>query len=168
MKRSLVVAAILFFMTIILEVAWVWPSRSMSPGFHLLFVVVATLTFIHTWQKVLWYALGLGFILDLYSPQVFGISMATSVLLVLLIAVLKASWLKQPSLLSVATISALSLAIVQSVALLVQWGSEELNFSSVHVLSSMSLLGTIGGLLAMVFATTIVVRMVSSRYEKFL
>lgn len=154
--RLIGLGCLLIFSTAI-EIAWLWPLSGMFLTFHLFFIVIATLTFVSEWSKVIWYALAHGFILDLYSPQLFGLYLCTALVLTGSIALLQTTWLKQASLLSVATIAAISFVFADALVFIWQWGSPwQATLSQV-----------IGGWLAMVMLTTLAARLVSSRYEKF-
>lgn len=168
MKRSMIIVTGLVLLSVMIEIAVLWPLYHWLITFHLFFVVVAAIAFVGDWRQTIWYALVHGALLDFYSPQVFGVYLCSGVLLTVVIATLQATWLKQRSLLSVATIGAMSLLVAQVVVLLWQWGSEALNITAWHLLVGLIPWSVGLNWLAMVLATTTLVRILSLRYEKLL
>lgn len=168
MKRSYIALGVALLLTSMLEIALVWSLPHLLLAFHVSFIVVASVTFIGDWQKTIWYALLQGLILDIYSPQVFGLYICTAVLLTLAIAVLQATWLKQASLLSVATIAGASFLIGQLIVWVAQWSSEALHLTDVQLVAQSSWLTVLAGWLMMILCTAAIVRLISPRYEKLL
>lgn len=168
MKRPYLGLVLALILTSTIEIGLLWPVPNLLLAFHLSYVVIAAVTLIGDWQKTLWYALIQGLVLDIYSPQVFGLYLCTAIVLTVAIVSLQATWLKQASLLSVATISGLSFLIAQMVIWIWQWGSETLHLTDLRLFASRSLLTSFVSWFIMVLLTALIVRLLSPRYEKLL
>lgn len=86
-------------LVVLLEVAtWALPvAWRLYPSW----VAVAVVTSMLAWPRSGWYALGLGFMIDVFAPAPFGLWMAMLFVLSVTCMVVKTSWVKQLSVLSV-------------------------------------------------------------------
>lgn len=118
MIRHLLLAVAWAGCTTTIEVAIFWPNPGLAYYINAPFIAAAGLAFLLPWPRSVWYSLALGLMIDWFSPLPFGTYLILCSTMVCLIAFLQQTWLKQMSLLSVAVISAIALAIVS----LLLWG----------------------------------------------
>ncbi len=167
-KPNLFILAIVLISSLLIEVAVIWPMPNGLIIFNSLFITVAAVSFITNWQKATGFALVQGWLLDLYSPQLFGLYLISGVILVWCIAGLRATWLKQTSLLMVAVIAAISLAVIQLFTSLWQWLDERWRGSAWQLINDVPLSWWLVGWLAMIVFTVGLVRLLSKGYAKLI
>ena len=168
MKRRLALFLCLIALVSSVQVGWLWPAHTTSLTFSLAFVVITVLAFAQRWPYALGYSLAQGMSIDLFSQFVFGTYTLACLVLVICIGVLQDTWLKQHSLLSVATIAGVSLLLAQAVIIAVVAITEYTDIISTHSVASMSLLLFIFGLTAMIGCAVIGVRLLNRQYVKLI
>lgn len=168
MKRLIILLVGLIWLTSSIQIGWLWPIANTTLTFNLIFVIIAVLVFVVRWSVILWYSLAQGMFIDLFSPYVFGTYTAACLLLVVCIGLLQDTWLKQHSLLSVATIAAISIFLTQ---LLMYSGVALSEYSNIIITRSAaqtSILSFIIGFGSMVGLTVVGVRLFTRQYVKLL
>ena len=168
MKKRLVIFFILIALASSVQLGWLWPANLTTLTFSFGFVVITVMAFAQRWSYALWYSLAQGICIDLFSPFVFGTYTLASLILVICIGVLQDTWLKQHSLLSVATITATSLLLTQFVMLGVIALSEYTDIIITQSVMEVSIVNFVLGVATMIFCTLIGVRVLNRQYVKLI
>ncbi|EKD76537.1 MAG: hypothetical protein ACD_43C00069G0004 [uncultured bacterium] len=168
MKRQLILFVSLVWLTSTIQIGWLWPAPATTLTFNSAFVVIGILVFVVRWPLALWFSLAQGLLIDLFSPFVFGTYTAASLLLVICIGLLQDTWLKQHSLLSVATIAALSITLVQVLVISSVALSEYSDIILTHSVAAITVLPLLIGLSCMIGLTAIGARLFTRQYVKFI
>jgi hypothetical protein len=168
MKRLILLFIVLIWFIGTIQLGWLWPAASTTLTVSGGFIVIAVLAFTANWQTALWYSLAQGFFIDLFSPFVFGTYASASVTLAILIGFLQDTWLKQRSLLSVATIVGVSLLVAQLVLFGIVALSEAADILITHVTGATTLLSFLAGWGLMVLLTVTAVRIFTRQYAKLI
>lgn len=168
MRRRIIGFTALIFLACIIQVGWLWPAQLTALTFSLSLVLITIVAFVWPWPHSLWYGLAQGLLIDLFSPYLFGTYGLTSMILAICIGVLQDTWLKQHSLLSVATITGTSLLLAQGVLLGLIEFTEFTDIITSQSVMAVTVAHFVAGLFVMVFCTLCGVRLLSRQYVKLI
>lgn len=168
MKRQLGWFVILLWLACTIQLGWLWPAVNTTLTFSLGFVIIAVLAFGQRWSTALWYSLAQGSLIDIYSPYIFGTYIITSLVLAICIGLLQDTWLKQRSLLSVATIAGVSLFLTQLLLLVIVALSEYNDIIITRSTTAVTSTAFIIGLFSMIGLTLGGVRLLNRKYVKLI
>lgn len=168
MKRRLIGFCAAMFLACIIQLGWLWPAQVTTLTFSLGFVLTTVVAFVWPWPHSLWYGIAQGLLIDMFSPYLFGTYGFASFVLVICIGVLQDTWLKQHSLLSVATITGVSLLLAQGILLGIIALTEFTEIIASQSAATVTFIGFIIGLFVMVIGTLCGVRLLSRQYVKLI